>query len=146
MFDKILLATDGSDGALHATGQAAEIAKKFGSKITVVYVCVPPMPVTTMVDMPGIDIDPTYVSRYMEETGNAVARRTGKVLEEAGVNYELRTEIGHPAESIINVATEGRYNLIVIGSRGLSGIRSFFLGSVSDRVAHLAHCPVLIVR
>ena len=146
MFDKILLATDGSDGALHAAGQAAEIARKFNSKVTVTYVVQPPMPVTTIADMPGVSIDPTYVSRYMEETGNAVSRRTGKVLEEAGVNYDVRVEMGHPAESIINVATEGRYNLIVIGSRGLSGIKSFFLGSVSDRVAHLAHCPVLIVR
>ena len=146
MFDKILLATDGSDGALHAAAQTAEIAKKFGSKVTVVNVSTPPMPVTTMADMPGFDIDATFVARYMEETGNAVARRTGKVLEEAGVKYELQTEIGHPAESIVNVATEGRYNLIVIGSRGLGGLKSFFLGSVSDRVAHLAHCPVLIVR
>ena len=146
MFDKILLATDGSDGALHAAAQAAEIAKKFNSKITVTYVVQPPMPVTTIADMPGVTIDPTYVSRYMEETGNAVARRTGKVLEDAGVAYEIQVEVGHPAESIINVATEGRYSLIVLGSRGLSGIKSFFLGSVSDRVAHMAHCPVLIVR
>ena len=146
MFDKILLATDGSDGALHAAAQAAEIAKKFNSKITVTYVVQPPMPVTTIANMPGVTIDPTYVSRYMEETGNAVSRRTGKVLEDAGVAYEIQVEVGHPAESIINVATEGRYSLIVLGSRGLSGIKSFFLGSVSDRVAHMAHCPVLIVR
>jgi nucleotide-binding universal stress UspA family protein len=146
MFDKILLATDGSEGALHAAKKAAEIAKKFGSKITLTYVAVPPMPVTTMVDMPGFDIDATFVARYMEETGNAVSRRTGKILDEAGVSYDIRSEVGHPAESIINVATEGKYDLIVIGSRGLGGIKSFFMGSVSDRVAHLAHCPVLIVR
>ena len=146
MFERILLATDGSEGALRAAEIAAEIAKRFDAKVTVTYVVVPPMPVTTMVDLPGFDIGPTFVTRYLEETGNAVSRRTGKALEDAGVKYDLRSEVGHPAESIINVATEGKYDLIVIGSRGLSGIKSFFLGSVSDRVAHLAHCPVLIVR
>ena len=53
---------------------------------------------------------------------------------------------GHPAETICRIAEEDGHDLIVMGSRGLSGIGSFFLGSVSDKVSHHTPCPVLIVH
>ena len=146
MFQKILLATDGSEGALHAAQTAAHIAGKYAARVTLLYVVTPPMPAMPMLDLPGFNIDPATVIQYAENAGNAVCRATGDVLDSSNVKYDTRVELGHPAESIINVATEGKYDLIVIGSRGLGGVKSFFLGSVSDRVAHMAHCPVLIVR
>lgn len=53
---------------------------------------------------------------------------------------------GRPSDRIIEAAKEGNFDLIVMGSRGLGGIKRFFLGSVSDRVADEAECPVLIVK
>lgn len=53
---------------------------------------------------------------------------------------------GRPSERIVEVAKEGKFDVIVMGSRGLGGIKGFFLGSVSDRVADEAACPVLIVK
>ena len=53
---------------------------------------------------------------------------------------------GRPADKIVETAKEGMFDLIVIGSRGLGGIKEFFLGSVSNRVADKAPCPVLIVK
>ncbi len=50
------------------------------------------------------------------------------------------------AEQIVNLAEEIRAGLIVVGSRGRSGIRRALMGSVSDSVVHHAHCPVLVVR
>jgi nucleotide-binding universal stress UspA family protein len=146
MFQKILLASDGSEGALKAAGIAAELAKKFGSSITIINVFDPPASIMPFPGTTGFGLDPVTVNRYGEEVQDAVARRTGKVLEEAGLSYEVRKETGNPATVIARVAEEEGFDLIVIGSRGMGEIRSFFLGSVSDRVSHQAHCPVLIVK
>jgi nucleotide-binding universal stress UspA family protein len=146
MFSKILLASDGSDCAMKAAQAAAEMAKRFQASLTVIYVYTIPVMPSPVIGMPGGGIDSTAFSRYADEVQNAVARRTGRVLEEAGVEYTIRHEVGHPAEVIVRVAEEEGHDLIVIGSRGLSEIKSFFMGSVSDRVCHHAHCPVLIVK
>ena len=53
---------------------------------------------------------------------------------------------GRPADKIVEIAKQESFDLIVIGSRGLGGIKEIFLGSVSDRVADESHCPVLIVK
>jgi nucleotide-binding universal stress UspA family protein len=53
---------------------------------------------------------------------------------------------GRPADKIVEAAKEGGFDLIVMGSRGLGGVKEFFLGSVSDRVADEATCPVAIVK
>jgi nucleotide-binding universal stress UspA family protein len=143
MFNRILLASDGSDNALRAAMAAGDLAKKYGAEVTMVNVFTPPTDLVAIAGAPIVTVD---VGELMESTQNAVARRTGKILDETGVKYEIRYEIGHPAESIIRVAEEEKAELIVLGSRGLSAIKSFFLGSVSDRVIHHAHCPVLIVK
>jgi len=53
---------------------------------------------------------------------------------------------GRPSDKIIETAEKGNFDIIIMGSRGLGGIKEFFLGSVSDRVADEAACPVLIVK
>jgi len=53
---------------------------------------------------------------------------------------------GRPSDEIVETAKEGNFDIVVMGSRGLGGIKEFFLGSVSDRVADEAACPVLIVK
>jgi nucleotide-binding universal stress UspA family protein len=53
---------------------------------------------------------------------------------------------GRPADEIVKTAKEENFDLIVMGHRGLGRVKEFFLGSVSDRVADEAHCPVLIVK
>lgn len=51
---------------------------------------------------------------------------------------------GQPVDKILVVAKQGDFDVIFVGSRGISGIKEFFLGSVSDRVANEAPCPVVI--
>ena len=146
MFTKILLASDGSDYAVRAAQATAEIAKALGASVTVIHVFSMPVMQIAVPGSPGVEMDPASVSAYMDEVHDSVSRRTGKVLEEAGLQYDVLTEVGHPAEVIVRVAEDDGYDLIVIGSRGLTAIKSFLLGSVSDRVSHHAHCPVLIVK
>jgi len=53
---------------------------------------------------------------------------------------------GRPSEKIVETAKQGNFDIIVLGSQGLGGIKKFFLGSVSHRVADEATCPVLIIK
>lgn len=146
MFAKILLASDGSEYALRAAKAAAELAKALNASVTLLHVFTMPSVQMTVPGAPGVDVDPAAFSTYVEQVQDAVAKRTGKVLDEAGVPYTTLLEAGHPAEVIVRIAEDDGYDLIVMGSRGLSAIQSFLLGSVSDKVLHHAHCPVLIVK
>jgi nucleotide-binding universal stress UspA family protein len=153
MFTHILLASDGSDHALQAARVAAEIAHRFDSRITLLSVFSPPVIATPMAGSPEMLMstetltqETEVLARYAEEVQDAVERRTGQVLDEAGARYMSRRETGHPVDMIVNVAAREKVDLIVMGSRGLGGLESFLLGSVSDRVLHHAHCPVLIVK
>jgi nucleotide-binding universal stress UspA family protein len=67
-------------------------------------------------------------------------------LKDMGVPLETKLVWGNPADIICEEAKEAKYDLIVMGSRGLSQIKSYLLGSVSSRVTRHAPCPVLIVR
>jgi nucleotide-binding universal stress UspA family protein len=81
-----------------------------------------------------------------------VVRKIGEsILSDAaakvkGLKLNTQLEFGNPAETIIEVAEKGNYDLIIVGSRGLSNVKRFFLGSVSDDVSHHAKSSVLIVR
>lgn len=146
MFKHILLASDGSDHALMAARVAAELARKFGSRLTLLSVYTPPIDTSILSPKDETVFEPETILRYAEEVQEAVERRTGSVLEELDVKYSARREVGHPVDGIVGVAARESVDLIVMGSRGLGGMQSFLLGSVSDRVLHHAHCPVLVVK
>jgi nucleotide-binding universal stress UspA family protein len=146
MFNHILIASDGSEHALKAARAGAEIAQKFGAEVTLLSVFDPPQHRTPLVDNESTVLDADTVARYADEVQEAVEYNTGKVIREVGMAYTPRREIGHPVDVIVSVAARSRVDLIVMGSRGLGGLESFLLGSVSDRVLHHAHCPVLIMK
>ncbi len=147
MFEKMLLATDGSETALKAAQAAAELATKTQSAITLLFV-MEPFNEMAYISLPGYElgIDPEKVARFQRESANAVLERTAEVLRPSGVPFLMRYEIGPPAATIVSVAENEAFDLIVIGSRGRGPIASFLLGSVCDRVMHRAHCPVLIIK
>ena len=62
------------------------------------------------------------------------------------IEFDTKVESGDPAAVIIDVAVKEAYDLIVVGSRGLSGVKRFLLGSVSDDIIHHAETSVLVVR
>lgn len=145
MFQKILIPVDGSEGSWRALNTAVEIGKKFGSELLVVNVIQPYNNAALL----AVPLDHATVSQ-----GNSELEKIGdKVLEMAQerlVGYEYKTEycleIGHPSERIIALAKKSKADAIIIGSRGLSGIAEFFLGSVSSKVSQYASIPVLIVK
>jgi nucleotide-binding universal stress UspA family protein len=145
MFDKLLVAVDGSECSLKATRVAAEIARKFGSTVTAVHAIYLPATIAAAAGAAGM----VGNERALEALEEAATEILGSACETLGLPGEqVKQEVlhAHPAEAICRWAEEGKSDLIVMGSRGLSEIRAFFLGSVSDKVSHHAHCPVLIVR
>lgn len=146
MLARILVCTDGSDHALNAARTAAEIAAKFGSKVTLLTVLQPLALTVPPMCFPegGSSIDP-----YLQDADGIqgeIMDHTGRIFDSLGVSYTRRRELGHPVDIITDVAEEEHADLIVMGSRGLGGFRRFVLGSTSDGVLHHAHCPVLIAR
>lgn len=144
MFKKILVPIDGSDQSVEAARIAVSIAGKYGSQVQLLHVVAPPS-----YDSPGLDVPPTLMSialEHWEKMGRDVLQRACQECKVEEVKVTMELAWGNPARVICDKAEEGEYDLIVIGSRGLGGLTGLILGSVSDRVSHMAPCPVLITH
>ena len=145
---KILLATDSSEEAELALSTAIDLANSTNSQLHVVTVG-PWNP------------DPSYASHEAslrwetyEQASEAIGKEVQEILdnqvrkieEGGGTVQEAHLRRGRKDEEIVRVAEEIGAGLIVMGSRGLGGIRRALMGSVSDGVMRYAHCPVLVVR
>jgi len=146
MFDKLLVPVDGSQRALKAAAVAGEIARKFGSQVKLLYVQHFPDTILATSGMAGMVAPGPAIVEALEEAAREVLRAARESLGLPQDRVTQEVLLGHPAETVCRVAEEGGYDLIVMGSRGLSEVRAFFLGSVSDKVSHHAPCPVLVVR
>ena len=140
MFEKILLAVDGSEHALHAARTAADLARAMNSKefrIVVAYDFIP-----LYLGEPNLQ----YAINARMEDANTILQNA--VKEVGKLPCETHTELieGSIAEAIIGVATTRKSDLIVMGSRGLGKLAGLLLGSTSQKVVAHSPCPVLIVR
>ncbi len=142
MFTHILLASDGSECAIKAAAVAATLASKFAARLTIINVFQPIPTIGPYGEMVNAGLDERYIAELQE---HAISH-AGRTVDEAGVSYQSRSEVGQPAAEIIRLAEVEGCDLIVLGSRGASGLTLFLLGSTCDRVVHHAHCPVLIVK
>jgi len=145
---RMLVAIDGSDTATRALDYALALAKKCDAEVQIVSV-VPP--VESLMPRFSLTAPPIHYSLFIDE----VEKRLQTVLSEAlqaakqqqpTLRLSTRLLKGRPADTIVQTAQKEGFDLIVVGSRGLSGLDELVLGSVSDRVADLATCPVLIVK
>jgi len=151
---KILLATDGSPDAQLAATTAVDVANSTGSDLHVVHARLA-LPWTT--GYYSATEPPTTSIGSEEEARQRVLQwlddQVERIEAEGGSVTQAYLRLGRPdegaitvAEQIVNLAEEIRAGLIVVGSRGLSGMRRALMGSVSDSVVRHAHCPVLVVR
>lgn len=147
MFNKILVCSDGSDHALAATRAAASLANKYGSEVVVVTVFDPSTVHPPFMGVVGGSLASAIdEGRYASEVQSNVERTTCTLLDERGVRYSVRRELGHPVDRLVAAICDEHADLVVIGRRGLSMFQSLRLGSVSDGVIHHVHCPVLVVQ
>jgi nucleotide-binding universal stress UspA family protein len=138
---RILVAVDGSACADNAFESAAELAKKFGSKLY--SICVVHVP-----SMLGIDkeIVRALEAQLQIEAKLVLSRYYTYAQSKYGIKIETILAKGYPSQLIVDTAKAKDIDLIVIGTRGLSGIKGLFLGSVSHGVVRNARQPVLVVR
>lgn len=139
-FTKVLVPFDGSAQAIKALEVATAISKRDKAKLTVLYVMEPY----------GLPTSPTdtlfLIEQGVKQLKELTVKKARYILKKNRARGEVITKDGHPAEVILKVAKKGKYDLIVMGNRGLSDIDRFFLGSVTDAVVHHAHCTVMVVK
>lgn len=135
---KILVPMDGSKGSFHALGEAICLARQFNALITGLYV------LHVAYDSPDLI--------YVPETQNRL-KKVEKFLENAKkqaienkIVFTKEILFGHESKKIIDFAQKEKFDLIVMGSRGLSPIKRMILGSVANSVVNKSKIPVLVVK
>jgi nucleotide-binding universal stress UspA family protein len=141
---RILLATDGSEEAELAALRAVDLADATDSELHVVHVGVVP---TFLKSYPGTLGYERRLYEEIEEVSRQLLRKQSwRVKAAGGAVAGTHLRMGAVAMEIVALAEEIGADLIVMGSRGLGGVRRALMGSVSDSVVRHAHCPVLVVR
>jgi nucleotide-binding universal stress UspA family protein len=140
MLKKILVPTDGSDHAGKAIEFASDIALKYKATVHFIHVIAP--------------LDTTaegYVDRQIEDHQQKVAKeiieKAEKEIKTKGVeSYQSTIVKGNPAREIMEFARENDVDMIIMGSRGAGKVEMLMLGSVSNKVCHLADCTCVTVK
>jgi nucleotide-binding universal stress UspA family protein len=138
-FKKILNPVDGSEHSKRATQYSIELAKQFDSKIILLH-CHAKFPVVLA--------EPHFQNAINEIMKNSeeLIKPFEDLLEDSGVEYEIRILEGSPANNIDTVVNVEKIDLIVMGSRGVGNFEGLFLGSVAHQVLHNVQCPVFIIK
>ncbi|HSJ51540.1 MAG TPA: universal stress protein [Actinomycetota bacterium] len=137
MFERILLAVDGSEHSRRAVPVAAELAYRHGGEILVFHVREHEVAL-------GVDVDAETPQEAMDLVDGIV-----RELKDLGVGVRgeiVRVPLGQTTRAILNATEDEEMDLIVLGTRGLSDWSRLLVGSVAHKVVHLAHVPVLVVR
>ena len=149
LITKILVPLDGSDHAEKALMWALDLAEKYGASIELLTVI--PLLETFMTGVYSRSgkiplFGPT--PKEMQERAETMLKDELFKAKKKSPCLKISTRIleGRPSEKIIEAAKEGNFHLIVMGSRGLGGVKEFFLGSVADRVACESKISVVIVK
>ena len=145
-YRSIVVGTDGSDSAERAVRDAAELARAFGAKLTVV-TAFSPQPDEDLVR--AQDEAPPELRYLLTDAAQAEDKAgSGKTLAKALGLKDVRTRVarGDPAEALIHVADDVGADLIVVGSKGMTSASRFLLGSVPNKVSHHAPCDLVIIH
>jgi nucleotide-binding universal stress UspA family protein len=139
MYKNILLAVDGSEHSLRAAKEAVKITSLCNDcTVDVVYV----------VDY-SKSKDEVLHSQGKEELELSRRKKLLPIeeqLKSSNLSYQLKLLHGEPGPAIVDYANKEKYDLVIIGSRGLNSLQEMVLGSVSHKVVKRVKCPVLIVK
>ena len=145
----ILVAVDCSENSIRALDFALDLAEKYSAAVTILNVSESPA-------MGAVPLEPTTVSgdsmvlfakdlrRLHEDILSKAVAHAKEVNPKVTVFSKLRE--GDPALEIVAEAKEAGFDIVVVGHRGEGRMREIFLGNISEKVSHLAPCPVVIVR
>ena len=137
-FKKILVPLDGSNNSTRGLERAIEIAKESKAEITGFYVFHLPL-------LAGVK----YTQKMKGDAQKRAIKAIGpamKRVQGAGYSFKYKTAGGHTGSEIVKFAQRGKYDMIVIGARGIGGTKEAFLGSTSNYVMNKKKIPILIVK
>lgn len=144
---KVLVAVDGSIPSLNASNYAIDLAKKFDAELTILYV------ISSDLRYSVEDISP--VPKALKEVLAVATERgqekidqvkRGAVEKNVGVKTDIIVSVTSVVKEIAVYAKKNNIDVIVVGSRGMSGFKKMLLGSVASGVVTFAHCPVIVVK
>lgn len=141
LYNKILVATDGSDNTARAIRYGIELARVANADVCAVYV----LDTSVFASMP---MDAAWTSMYelLRAEGGEALKYVEEKCEQSSVPFEGVVLDGHPAHEIVDYASENEIDLIVMGTLGKTGLDRILLGSVASTVAHTSNIPVMIIR
>ena len=140
---KILIATDGSKTSQNAVKYAIKLVKNSRSNDTITLISVHD---DTALRHASQFVGKEQVEDYLRELSEKDLKAPRKALDTAGIKHNNVIAIGHIAEEIVKLADKGKFDLIVMGSKGRSAFADILMGSVAQRVLHAAKAPVLLVK
>ena len=150
MFKSVIVGTDGSDTAREAVRRAADVARTHDATLHLVHVRRAGPSASMLVGdgvMAGVvPVDRVELEEISQKNAAEIVDAAAKEAAEAGVVVERHILTGDPATVLLDLAAAVGADVIVVGSKGMTGAKRFLLGSVPNRIAHHATCDVLIVR
>lgn len=140
---KILIAIDGSKSAQRAVKYAIVLAKQLAAP--------PHITLVTVHDDTGLRhlakrLPKNGLEDYFRDLSDHDLKPTRKLLDKAGVPHDMVIKLGHVVEEILATANSEKFDLLVLGSKGRSGLSDLVLGSVAHRLIALARQPVVFVK
>lgn len=145
-YKRILVPVDFSSGSRSALSYAIRLAAEFGANLDILHVWEPPQYVgpDVMLHLPG---DSKSLSDYvMEEARQELDDLLRDLDPPTSLEITTMLESGDTRNRIIELTKTARYDLVVMGTHGRTGLSRLFLGSVAEHVIRKAECPVLTVR
>ncbi len=135
---KILIPLDGSKNSMRGLDEGIYLARQCQATITGLYV-VP-------LSKPKTSSQISYVEKYLLNNATKFMSRAKKRAAQNGILFDDTVIYGNEGSKIISFASNKSYDIIIIGSRGMSSLKEAFLGSTSNFVLHKSKIPVLIVK
>lgn len=139
---KILVAVDGSPISGKAVKFAINLARQLAEppKLTLFYSDPP------LLNAASIKLGPTALKEYHDGNIQYATKTARTAFTRAHVEFDEEKVVGIPADSIVKFAQKGKYDMIIMGSRGRSGLTGLLLGSVTSKVIASCEIPVTIAR
>ena len=137
---KVMVCTDGSECGNKTVVFAATFAEKYKVDLTILHVIEDIVPQKELPNYPGFKVKKDKAEEILAQT-KQLAKDCCNV-----VNHKEKLACGPVSSEIVRIAEEEGFDVIVIGTRGLRGLKRMLLGSVAEAVLQHAHCPVTVVR
>lgn len=138
----VVAGIDGSDQSLEAARLAAAIGRRFGARLILATVVRPP---EGWWGIGGEPPAPEAFATAVVEARKEILDRAEAALDLEGIEYDTVQEVGDPAGQLTELCRSENADLLVVGRRGAGLVERLLVGSVADRVTHIAPCPVLTV-